>query len=179
MNYESMINNIAGQIKKEASLKEAPKKKEKKDLDAVQKAAQDILFDVMKTAAEEEEEELELSERALKALGLMDILTAEDREETEEEAEEDGGDRSKESDEYEEDDDEDTGEDEMDDEEEDVKTARDYLLAALAIEKEAQEAYEEAQLIKASSIKVLYEHGAIGDGDVEKVASLTIDDIIK
>lgn len=73
--------------------------------------------------------------------------------------------------------DEDEEEDGDDEENDDVKEANEVFLKALYLEKEAEEALYESQIMKVAALKVLRDNGICTEDDVEKLASCTLDDI--
>lgn len=175
--YEDMIKKsaskalaVAAEIEKSASVSAKPKASkpiEKKSF--VQHEVEKMLS---KVAGEEDIESDVLPDEVLASLGLGDYLIANDEEEeiedqqdAEEEAQDDAQDE----------------EDEEDEEEkvEAIKEAQEYFLKALALEKEATEAFNEAQVWKIASLRILNREGKIDNSTMEKVASMTYDEIIK
>lgn len=152
MKYEEMIQKIAGEIVTEVVDK-------KPRMNIVEKTAAQILRSIEKEA---EEEENELSEKTLDALGLSGIVL-EDEQDAEEEGEE-----SEESAEDQDDVAEETPE-------EAAKTAREYLIGAFMLEKEAMQALAEAELMKRASLTVFHNLGIMREKDIQKIASMDCD----
>lgn len=175
------VEKIAQEILNTPKAPEAPKKAP--EMDIVQKTAVRLLNGFEKVA-----KEVELTEEALKLLGLQDMLYTEpakqDMEQTDPEEQEgideenageltqDDVDISSSAIEEGEDDAELRDEAELEEEDEDVKLATMYLRNAYAIEKEANLALNEAELIKIAAIQVLLDSGKISMGHAEKLASL-------
>ena len=162
MTYQERIQKIAMDIANgvDEEVVEGSTEKiadEAEEMDIVEKEAMEIIEYLEKEAAEEE---ARLSDKAVDTLGLTE---AEKKEESEEEEEDD--------------------EEKEEDEEEEKKAsdniavAQSRLAQAFSIEKEANEALAEAQLIKVAAARVLARSGAIEESDVEKIASLSYSDL--
>lgn len=130
------------------------------ELDVVEKMALSMLQDIEKEA--EDADDARLSDKAIETLGLEDV---------EKEEEDDKDDKDDEDDEE----DDDTKEASDSSVDADIKVATERLAQAFLIEKEANEALQEAELMKVASCRVLAACGAIEESDVEKIASLNSD----
>lgn len=128
-----------------------------------------------KVAAEEDLQSSVLTPKAIHALGLDEFLLPDPEEEAEEDAEDEEDDRQEEAEEDAEEADDDAEDDKM----EAIKTAREYFSKSLALEKEATEAYNEAQVWKIASLQVLEQFGEINQDELQKIASMSYDEILK
>lgn len=168
-NYEDQILKAAGHVldvAEEIVEKQASKK------NPVMREVESM---IKKVAAEEDLNSSVLSPKAIHALGLDEYLIPDQEEMEEEEAEDEEEDRQeKEEDDAEEADDA-AEEEKMDA----IKTAQEYFVKALALEKEATEAFNEAQVYKIASLKVLGQYGQIEPKEIQKIASMTYDEILK
>lgn len=160
-------------------------------LEDIQKAASEVILEkkasqknavhrkveemLSKVASEEDLDSSVLSEKALRALGLDEYVLLDEEEQAEEDEEEAEDDAEEEA--------EDEAEEETDKEDDEqmntIKEAQEYLQKALALEKEATEAFNEAQIWKIASLKLLYENGQITEEIAEKVASMSYDELIE
>lgn len=168
-NYEDRILKAAGHILDTAD-EIIEKKASKKN-----PVMQEVENMISKVAAEEDLNSSVLSAKAIHALGLEEYLLPDQEEMEEEEAEDEEEDRQEE----EEDDAEDADDAAEEEKMEAIKTAREYFAKSLALEKEATEAFNEAQIYKIASLKVLGQYGEIGQADIQKIASMTYDEILK
>jgi Icc-related predicted phosphoesterase len=111
----------------------------------------------------------DVTDEVLKELGLYEYLRDSEKQDVTEEDEEESEKEEQEAE-------DDASEEEKMDA---IKEAKEYLQKAFVLEKEATEAYNEAQLLKVGSLKVLADFGVITDESFVKLANMSYEDIEK
>lgn len=130
---------------------------------------------LMKTAAEEDLESTIISPKVISALGLTPYLNSSKEEKAEEKAEE----KQEAKEDAKEEAQEEASDEDEEEKLEEIKEAQEYFAKALALEKEAQAAYDEAQIIKVAALNILIRNNQIDPDTAEKVASMSYDELLE